>query len=72
MCNCLQPIVKSEWLYCLIDTSESDSSVTGSAEEADTVKVQAAAVQLDTEQIALYKGSREYRTITVEHFYIGI
>lgn len=57
---------------CLIDILESDSSVTGSAEEADTVEVQAAAVQLDKEQIALYKGSREYQTITVEHYYIGI
>jgi len=54
----------------LIDIAESDSPVTSSLEE--TVQVQAASVQLDKEQIALYKGSREYRTITVERYSIGI
>jgi len=46
--------------------------VAGSAEEADTVTVQAASVQLDKEHIALYKGNREFQAITVEHYSAGI
>jgi len=57
---------------CLIDLSESDSSVTSGEEEADTIKVEAAPVELDREQIALYKGNREYQAITVEHYTKGI
>jgi len=57
---------------CLIDLSESDSEVNSSVEEADTVNVQATSVDLNKEQIALYRGSREYQAITVEHYCIGI
>jgi len=56
----------------LVDLSESESELTSSAEEADTVNVQASSVELDKEQVALYKGSREYQAITVEHYCIGI
>ena len=55
-----------------LDLSESDSTAAGSVEDVDTVNVQAASVQLDKEHIALYKGSREYQAITVEHYCIGI
>ena len=46
--------------------------MTSSVAEEDTAEVQTAAVELDSEQIALYRGNREYQTITVEHFCIGI
>jgi len=45
----------------LLDLLESGLPVTGSVE----------AVQLAQEQIALYKGSREYQAITIEHYTIG-
>jgi len=56
----------------LIDSSESDSAVIRSVAEADAADVQAATVEVDSEQIALYKGNREYQAITVEHYCIGI
>jgi len=57
---------------CLIDSSsESDLELTGSISEVDTAKVQTATVELDSDQIALYRGNREYQTITVEHYSIG-
>jgi len=56
---------------CLVDLSESDSAVNSSVEEADAVNVQASSVELDKEQIALYRGSREYQAITVEHYSVG-
>ena len=57
---------------CLIDSSsESDLEFTGSISEVDTAKVQTATVELDSDQIALYRGNREYQTITVEHYSIG-
>jgi len=59
------------WLFDT-DSSDCDSAVTGSAAEADTAEVQTAIVELDSEQIALYRGNREYQTITVEHYSIGI
>ena len=57
---------------CLLDSSESDSVLNSSVAEADTAEVQTAAVELDSEQIALYRGNREYQAITVEHYCIGI
>lgn len=57
---------------CLIDLSVSDSTSTSSVAEADTAEIQTATVELDCKQIALYRGNREYQTITVEHYSIGI
>lgn len=60
----------------MIDLSESDStslsSPAAAESDSDTVDVQTVTVQLDSHQIALYRGNREYQTITVENYAIGI
>lgn len=60
----------------MIDSSESDSTSLSSPaaveSDSDTVDVQTVTVQLDSHQIALYRGNREYQTITVENYAIGI
>ena len=45
--------------------------MTTGVEESDTVVVQPAPVQLDKEHIALYRGSREFQTISVEYYCTG-
>jgi len=57
---------------CMVDSSEADTLLADGDKETELVELQSASVQLDKDQIALYKGNREYQTITVEQYSIGI
>ena len=63
---CILP-VGQHFLFAFLDSPEPDSAETGSVS-----KTESSVVQLDSKQISLFRGSREYQKITVEYYFSGI